>query len=101
MSHRATPSVHWPRAHSRRDFLLRSGGGLGAIALSWLLARDGRADPPSANPLAARKPHHAARAKSIIFLFMVGGPSPLDLFDSKPELHKYQGQPLPPSFDKP
>jgi len=101
MSRHAAPSVHWPRAQSRRDFLLRSGGGLGAVALSWLLARDGRAGAPSANPLAARKPHHAAKAKSIIFLFMVGGPSPIDLFDPKPELHKHQGQPLPESFGKP
>jgi hypothetical protein len=87
---------------SRRDFLRQTGGGAGALALSWLLARDGlAASKPSANPLAARKPHHPAKAKSIIFLFMVGGPSPIDLFDPKPALVKWQGKPLPPSFGKP
>jgi hypothetical protein len=94
---------HLPRAQSRRDFLCRAGGGFGALALSWLLARDGRADTPkpSPNPLAARPPHFEARAKSVIFLFMVGGPSPIDLFDPKPALRKYHGQPLPPGYGMP
>jgi hypothetical protein len=96
---------HFPPAATRRDFLLRAGGGCGALALSWLLARDGygAAAPPKAppNPLAARKPHHEATAKSIIFLFMVGGPSHVDLFDPKPELTRRHGKPLPESFGKP
>jgi hypothetical protein len=93
---------HWPLATSRRDFLLRAGGGCGALALSWLLARDSRAaDKPLANPLAAKKPHHEAKAKAVIFLFMVGGPSHIDLFDPKPELSKQHGKPLPPSFGMP
>src|SRR5713101_5770209 len=99
---------HSSRAQSRRDFLYRAGGGLGGIALSWLMARDGVASPPGANasgspsnPLAARPPHFEAKAKSIIFLFMVGGPSPVDLFDPKPELTKQHGKPLPESFGKP
>jgi hypothetical protein len=98
---------HLPRAQSRRDFLFQAGGGLGALALSWLLARDGHAaatslpSKPAANPLAARPPHFQAKAKSIIFMFMVGGPSPIDLFDPKPELLKRHGQPLPESFGKP
>src|SRR5438105_15300770 len=101
-----SPSAHLPRAQSRRDFLFHAGGGLGAIALSWLLARDGYAGPDanslrSANPLAARPPHFPARARSIIFMFMVGGPSAIDLFDPKPELQKRHGQPLPASFGKP
>ncbi len=83
---------------SRREFLMRAGGGLGGIALSWLLARDGFAAP---NPLAAKAPHFAAKAKSVIFLFMVGGPSSIDLFDPKPELTKRHGQTLPKSFGKP
>jgi uncharacterized protein (DUF1501 family) len=78
---------------SRRHFLAT---GAGAIALQWLLARDG---------LAASKalptPHHTPTAKRVIFLFMVGGPSPLDLFDPKPALAKWQGKPLPPSFGVP
>ncbi len=98
---------HLPLASSRREFLYQAGGGFGAIALSWLLARDGyAADAPgviraSANPLAAKPPHFPGKAKSVIFMFMVGGPSPLDLFDPKPEVLKRQGQPLPESFGKP
>jgi hypothetical protein len=86
----------------RRDFLRQAGGGCGALALSWLLARDGfAADKLPANPLAEKKPHFAARAKSVIFMFMVGGPSPVDLFDPKPALAKWHGKPLPPSFGMP
>jgi hypothetical protein len=87
---------------SRRDFLWRAGGGCGGLALSWLLARDAHAAGAlPANPLAARKPHFAPRARSIIFLFMVGGPSPIDLFDPKPALDRWNGKPLPPSFGMP
>jgi hypothetical protein len=86
---------------SRRRFLLESGGGCGALALSWLLARDGLADPPAVNPLAARPPHQPARAQAVIFMFMVGGPSHIDLFDPKPELRRRHGQPLPSSFGMP
>jgi hypothetical protein len=96
--------THLRPAQSRRDFLYHAGGGFGALALSWLLARDGyAADPtkPSANPLAAKLPHFDAKAKAVIFLFMVGGPSHIDLFDPKPELGKRHGQPLPESFGKP
>src|SRR5260370_37379801 len=88
---------HIPLVQSRRDFLFQAGGGFGGLALSWLLARDGYAadkpsgGKPSPNPLAAKPPHFEPRAKSIIFMFMVGGPSPLDLFDPKPALVKYQG----------
>ncbi|HEV3236675.1 MAG TPA: DUF1501 domain-containing protein [Gemmataceae bacterium] len=98
---------HIPVSHSRRDFLYRAGGGLGGIALSWMLARDGLAGESSAsnkslpNPLAAKKPHFEGKAKSVIFMFMVGGPSQMDLFDPKPDLLKNQGKPLPESFGKP
>ncbi len=51
-----------------------------------------------ANPLAARPGHFPARAKSVIYLFMAGGPSQLELFDYKPQLQKYSGQPIPDSF---
>ena len=85
-----------------RDFLWQTQRRLRALALSWLLARDGYgAGKASANPLAARKPHFEAKAKSVIFLFMVGGPSAIDLFDPKPDLAKMQGKPLPESFGKP
>jgi hypothetical protein len=93
---------HLPPVRSRREFLFQAGGGFGALALSWLLARDSNAaDRPPANPLAAKPPQFPAKAKSCIFMFMVGGPSPIDLFDPKPELQKRQGQPLPESFGKP
>src|SRR4051812_262116 len=84
---------------SRRQLLRQAGGGLGSVALSWLLARDGLAG--STNPLAAVAPNHPATARSVIFLFMVGGPSGMDLFDPKPELTRQHGKPLPPSFGKP
>jgi hypothetical protein len=96
------PTPHIPPALTRRDLLHRAGGGLGGIALSWLLAQDARAAAPKlANPLAAKPAHHSAKAKSVIFMFMVGGPSPIDLFDPKPALKKWQGKPLPESFGKP
>jgi hypothetical protein len=96
---------HLPLAASRRDFLFRSGLGLGGVALNWLLARAAAAASPGADaptsPLAPKPPHFEGKAKSVIFLFMVGGPSPIDLFDPKPELLRRQGQPLPESFGKP
>jgi hypothetical protein len=101
------PISHLPVANSRREFLFQAGGGFGAIALSWLLARDGyAADSPGAtsasvNPLAAKSGHFPAKANAIIFMFMVGGPSAVDLFDPKPELTKHHGQPLPESFGRP
>jgi len=92
---------------SRREFLLRAGCGFGALAFGYLLGLDGVPacaesipfDP--LNPLAPRAPHRPARAKSVIWLFMEGGPSHLDLFDPKPMLHKLAGQPMPESFGHP
>ena len=88
---------------SRRDFLLRAGGGLGAIALASLLEPGnlptaGANEAPAVDPLAPRRPHFEPRAKRVIWLFMHGGPSHVDLFDPKPELIRYAGQPLPESF---
>jgi hypothetical protein len=80
---------------SRREFLARAGGGMGAIALAALLSRRacGRDEPDVevANPLAARDPDFEPRAKRVVWLFMDGGPSHIDLFDHKPELQKYAG----------
>jgi hypothetical protein len=82
--------------------MLRAGGGVGGLALASLLAGEAnsvaKAELAAANPLAPQKPHHAPRAKRMIWLFMHGGPSQVDLFDPKPELVKYGGQPLPESF---
>ena len=83
---------------TRRHFLGQAGG-FGSLALSWMLHQDGsaRADEP-VDPLAARPPHAVAKAKRIIYLFMHGGPSHLELFDPKPELQRLAGKPLPDSF---
>ncbi|HEY3967975.1 MAG TPA: DUF1501 domain-containing protein [Planctomycetaceae bacterium] len=97
---------HFPGCGSRRDFLLRSGGGIGGLALASLCARDlrsaARADvghpTTGKNPLAPQKSHHAPLARRMIWLFMHGGPSHVDLFDPKPDLVKYGGQALPESF---
>jgi hypothetical protein len=97
------PSRHVPLFTSRREFLLKAGGGFGALALAWMLNQD-RALPAAdeersaANPLAPRAPHNPARATSIIFLFMEGGPSHIDTLDPKPELTRRNGQRLPPGF---
>lgn len=75
---------------SRRAFLGRSAGGLGAIALSHLLSRS---QASAANP--AKPGHYQPKAKAIISLFQHGGPSQMDLFDYKPALNKWSGQPYP------
>ncbi|MCA9179436.1 MAG: DUF1501 domain-containing protein [Planctomycetales bacterium] len=84
----------------RREFLLRGGLGLGALAGSFLLGSDSSAAGIVSGD-ATRGPHHAPRAKSVIWLFMEGGPSHLDLFDPKPLLDKLAGQPLPAGFKEP
>ena len=88
----------------RRDFLFQSGGGISGLALAHLLNQDGllAASQPAAcdakakgyNPYAPKPPHFAPRAKSVISLFMSGGPSQLDTFDPKPALTRYAGKPL-------
>ncbi len=89
---------------SRRAFLTRTGSGLGGIALAHLLASEGAipaASGAATDSLAAKQPHHLPRAKAVIWLFMEGGPSHLDLFDPKPELERLAGQVTPPSFNLP
>ena len=84
---------------TRRGFLRNCACGIGSMALWHLLARDGlAAELPDVRPLAPRKPHFQPKAKSVIFLFMEGGPSQVDLFDCKPALSKWDGQPLPESM---
>ncbi len=85
--------------NSRRDFLRQAGGGFGAIALSAML-QDGLSTSAatSISKLGAVAPHFAPRAKRVIYLFMHGGPSHVDLFDPKPDLIKYAGKPLPDEF---
>src|SRR5882762_5437728 len=90
---------------SRREFLRRAGGGFGALALSYLLSLEKVGHAASSrtaiHPLLSRPPHFPAKAKSVIWLFMEGGPSHLDLFDPKPELERLAGQPMPESFGRP
>jgi hypothetical protein len=85
---------------TRRHFFRDCGVGLGTMALAGLLNSGSRAAGPEAvpNPLAPKKPHFAPKAKSVIFLFMAGGPSQFELFEPKPQLQKLHGQPIPESF---
>jgi len=80
---------------SRRELLSQSAQGFGAVALSTMLAQSGSAFASSGNSssLAARTTHLPAKAKSVIFLYMDGGPSQVDTFDPKPTLDKYDGRP--------
>ncbi len=84
---------------TRRDFFGRLGLGLGGVALTQLLQRDAQA---AANPFKGilEQPHFAPKAKRIIYLFMAGGPSQLDLFDYKPVLNQRNGEDLPESVRK-
>jgi len=87
---------------SRRNFLRRTACGLGTIALSHLLTADGLAAERSAvvNPLRPKSPHFPTMAKNVIFVFMAGAPSQLDLFEPKPLTQRLHGKPVPPSFLK-
>lgn len=87
---------------TRRELLHRGTLGLSSVALAWLLNRDGLlASPPKPDlerrhfDLKPKAPHHPPRAKAMIWLFMQGGPSHMDLFDPKPLLTKYDGKPFP------
>jgi hypothetical protein len=92
------------RQVNRRWFLEQCGVGLGSIALGHLLQDAGYAsstDTPSpADPMAPKLPHHAARAKRVLFLFMAGAPSHLELFDFKPQLARFNGTLPPPELVK-
>src|SRR5580704_13078860 len=82
---------------TRRHFFRDCGVGLGSMALASLIDRDAVASP-SANPIAPRRPHFEPKAKAVIFIFMAGGPSQLELFEPKPELNKLDGKVTPESF---
>ncbi len=81
-------------ALSRREFLWRTGGGLGGIALAWMLQREARAAMGGAGDGALALPHHAPRAKRVVQLFCLGGVSHIDTFDYKPELERFHGKSL-------
>src|ERR1700722_19809199 len=88
---------------SRRDFLRRTGSGVGALALAALMEQEqarGDSGPKlPINPLERRPGHFPSKAKSVIWLFLNGGPSQVDTWDYKPELARRDGQALP-GFDK-
>ncbi|MEM7395600.1 MAG: DUF1501 domain-containing protein, partial [Verrucomicrobiota bacterium] len=92
---------------TRRDMLRYAGGGFGAIALNALLGQSGLSSAlgdetgQPGQPMSAKRLHHHARAKSVIFLFMEGGPSHIDLFDPKPLVNELAGQRIPDSFNVP
>lgn len=85
-----------PQLVTRRWFFEQCSVGLGAIALGQLLGQNAGAATGGENPLAPKQPHFKPKAKRVIYLFMAGGPSHLELFDHKPELAKWDGK-LPPA----
>ncbi|MFM8262942.1 MAG: DUF1501 domain-containing protein [Pirellula sp.] len=90
---RSSHCRRYTRPNSRRDFLARAGAGMGLMAMADLLAADEKSGLLLMDdPLAPRPPHFEPRIKSVIWLFMEGGPSGVDLFDPKPELNKRDGQ---------
>src|SRR5580693_2493219 len=82
---------------TRRWFFEQCGVGLGAIALQALMAESAQA---ATDPLAPKAPQFPAKAKNVIFLFMAGAPSHLELFDNKPALKKFDGTLPPPELLK-
>ena len=93
--HRQPEDLHTAAAES----LYQAGGGLGALALHWLLEHDAAANSAGPKrPHAPRAGHFPPKARSVIYLFMHGGPSHLETFDPKPDLQRLAGEPLPASF---
>jgi hypothetical protein len=88
-----------PKAVTRRWFFHQCGVGLGAIALGRLLQERGYAMEPE-NPMAPKRPHFEPRAKRVIYLFMAGAPSHLEMFDNKPQLTRFDGTLPPPELLK-
>ena len=89
---------HHQLASSRRDFLVQTGGGFGAVALAGMMASENRS--ASAAELPVRRPHVVGKAKSVIFLFMDGACSSIDTFDPKPMVNEFAGKPLPASIKR-
>ncbi len=97
MSHNTEIVQSESTATTRRWFFRQCKVGLGAVALATLLGETARGES-QASPFGSRPPHFKARAKSVIYLFMAGGPSQLELFDPKPKLKELNGQVVPPSY---
>jgi hypothetical protein len=93
----------WLKTITRRHFFRQSGFGIGGMALLSLLDERlfaAAAEGAERSPLSPKPPHFAPRAKSVIYLFMAGAPSQVDLFDEKPKLRQYDGQAIPEEFVK-
>src|SRR5207248_3163607 len=84
----------------RRWFFRDCAMGLGTLALANLLGESAAAAPSVPDPMAPKNPHFPGRAKSVIYLFMAGAPSHLELFDNKPQLAKFDGKLPPPDLIK-
>jgi hypothetical protein len=90
--------VHVRPTRTRREFVRDAFCGFGGLALASLLGEESARAAREASPFVPRPPHLPARAKSVIFLFMAGGPSHLETFDPKPLLNRLEGQPRPKEF---
>ena len=81
---------------TRRDFLKRSGVGMGTLGLAGILSDETSSlQAANTNPMAPKKPHFPGKAKAVIHLFLNGGPSQVDTFDPKPKLQEYHGKAIP------
>src|SRR5215213_8232292 len=93
------PAEHRPRLEdnflTRREFLLRSGMGLGALSLAGLLPTAAHAAAGSTSPLVPKQPHFPAKAKHVIHIFLEGAPSHVDTWDPKPTLTQYANKDVP------
>ncbi|RYD75888.1 MAG: DUF1501 domain-containing protein, partial [Verrucomicrobiaceae bacterium] len=95
------PLLEHQRHLTRREFFGRNATGIGAAALAYLLGKDGFASPAAAASRIGglpEIPHHAPKAKRVIYLFMNGAPTHVDLFDWKPKLHAMHGSPVPEDY---
>ena len=96
-------NFHLPHSRptrTRREFIKDTFCGFGGLAFASILHAEELRNPSSKNPLAPRSPHFQPKAKSVIFIYMAGGPSHLESFDPKPLLNKLDGQPRPMEFGK-
>jgi hypothetical protein len=89
---------HFRITRNRREFLTDAFCGFGSLAFAGMMARDRARAATGENPLAPKSPHAAPKAKSVIFLFMAGGPSHIETFDPKPLLNQLHGQKRPAEF---
>ncbi|MFN3152306.1 DUF1501 domain-containing protein [Bremerella sp.] len=89
--------MNWLQEQTRRHFFRNCGVGIGKIALASLLAQSSEALAEGTGPFTPKPTHFPPKAKRVIYLFMAGAPSQLELFDYKPKLAEMEGKPIPPS----